>query len=155
MVIGQKKRTSVTSPSLSLLFSCLSMLASSVFFYSSILLSPSSSRFAFELSSCVCVLLRSITPLFHTCTTCYGILQCTTLSNITITIDIHQNVFVHMQWYANEEKKRVDLSSILHIHVRICTQSRIITSRNDRSSREYYYKTENTNIYYLSSFSFF
>jgi hypothetical protein len=40
------------------------------------------------------------------------------------------------------------------MHVHICTQSRIITSRNDRSTGEYYYKAENRNVHCLSSFSF-
>lgn len=56
--------------------------------------------------------------------------QCPTLSSITITLNKDENVFVHMQWHANEGKKytyiykkktRVDLSSVLHMHVHICT----------------------------------
>ncbi len=71
--------------------------------------SSSSSSSHLPLNSLVAYVYTTVfdnTP-FHTCSTCYAVLQCTTLSNITITIDIDENVFVHMQWHANEERKEL------------------------------------------------
>ncbi len=105
-VCGTKKRTSVTSLSLS----CLSMLASSVFFYPPFL-SLSLSPLAFELDRCARIPLCSITPLPCSCVCarapCYAALAYTSSSSIT-TIVIHasQNVFVHMQRHASEERAR-------------------------------------------------
>jgi hypothetical protein len=62
-----------------------------------------------------------------------AVLQCTSSLSITTTIiiiittnRIRQNMFAHMQRHASGEKKgkRVDLSSVLHLHV--CTQNRFI-----------------------------
>ena len=84
---------------------------------------------------------------FHTCSTCYAVLQCTTLSNITITIDIDENVFVHMQWHANEEKKELIFRVYCictYIYMYIHTDKEELSHRImiDRSTREYYYKTK-------------
>ncbi len=99
---------------LSLSLSSLSVLASSVFFY------PCISFFSLSLVCLWTLWLLTYTTvfdntLFRTCMTYYAVLQCTTLSSNTITIQthIHQIVFVHMQRHA---KERVDLSSVLHMH---------------------------------------
>ncbi len=90
---------------------------------------------AFELYRCTHIALCSIIYSFRTrvCMLYYAnsitVLQCTSSSSITTTIIIiianyiRQNMFVHMQRHASEErerreKARVDLLSVLHMHTK-------------------------------------
>ncbi len=102
--------------------SCLSVLASSVFFYPPIF-SLALFFLAFELYRCTHIALCSITYSFRTrvCMLYYAnsitVLQCTSSSSITTTIIIiianyiRQNMFVHMQRHASEERERREKSS--------------------------------------------
>jgi len=130
MAIGQRREQVSLhsfSLSLSLLLSfyvgieCFLLL-----FYSSFSLFFS---FAFELSGCVYILLCSITP--------YSIHARQAMPFCNILLDQvlpSPSTYIKMYLYIcndmQTKRKRVDLSSVLHMHVHICIQSGIITSHS-------------------------
>ena len=153
MVIGQRReQVSLHSFSPSLSLSLLFLGWHRVFSFTLLFFFffRSSSSFGFERPSCVYILLRSITPcIIHIHTTSSTVLQCTIFSNITI-----MKMCLYICNSMQMRRKRVDLSSVLHMHVHVCIHKRVITSHNDRSTREYYDKTK-TRKWILFVFLFF
>ncbi len=66
---------------------------------------------------------------FHTCSTWYAILQCTALSNITITSDIYMKMCLYICNGMQTKRKRVDLSSVLHMHVHVYAHKEELSHR--------------------------